>query len=122
MERRRVWWPLVFSAALWVACTSRQRGESEITDGPPDAAAPFVPQVACFAAGTQVATPQGMRPIEGLSPGDTVLSYDIAEGRLRQGKVTALWAHPAQPVGRLDLEDGRVLRVTDEHPIFALDL
>jgi hypothetical protein len=75
----------------------------------------------CFVAGTQIATPAGTRPIETLRLGDIVLAYDEHAGRVVPRPVTATFVHPDHPVGTLPLSDGRVLRVTSNHPIYLPD-
>jgi hypothetical protein len=75
----------------------------------------------CFVAGTQIATPAGTRPIETLRLGDIVLAYDEHAGRVVPRPVTATFVHPDHPVGTLPLSDGRVLRITSNHPIYLPD-
>jgi hypothetical protein len=75
----------------------------------------------CFVAGTQIATPSGTRAIEELRLGDVVLAYDEHAGRVVPRPVTATFVHPDHPVGALPLSDGRVLRVTSNHPIYLPD-
>lgn len=74
----------------------------------------------CFVAGTMVATPDGLRPIEDLKVGDLVLAYDEATGQVEPKPITAL-LRPA-PKAVLDLsfrdEAGEVVRftATADHP------
>jgi hypothetical protein len=75
----------------------------------------------CFVAGTQIATPSGTRAIEELKLGDVVLAYDEHAGRVVPRPVSATFVHPDHPVGSLPLSDGRVLRVTSNHPIYLPD-
>jgi hypothetical protein len=75
----------------------------------------------CFAAGTPIATPSGMRPIEELRLGDLVLAYDEHAARVVARPITATFVHPDRPVGSLRLSDGRVLRVTPNHPMYLPD-
>jgi hypothetical protein len=75
----------------------------------------------CFAAGTPIATPSGHRPIEELELGDLVLAYDEPTGRVVPRPVTATFVHLDQRVGSLLLSDGRVMRVTANHPIYLPD-
>jgi len=81
----------------------------------------FGGNIGCFVAGTPIATPSGTRPIEELRLGDLVLAYDERAGRVVERPVTATFTHPDQPVGALPLSDGRVLRVTANHPIYLPD-
>jgi hypothetical protein len=75
----------------------------------------------CFAAGTAITTPSGEVAIERLRVGDVVLGYDEAAHRVVESPVTAVFVHPDQHPGTLATGDGRVLRVTGEHPIYLAD-
>jgi hypothetical protein len=75
----------------------------------------------CFVAGTQIATPSGTRPIDELRLGDLVLAYDEQAERVVPRPVVETFVHPDHPVGALPLSDGRVLRVTANHPIYLPD-
>jgi Pretoxin HINT domain len=72
----------------------------------------------CFEAGSLVATPGGSVPIERLRIGDQVLAFDERAGSVTPRRVTATFVHQVPESGRLALADGRVLRVTAEHPIY----
>lgn len=68
----------------------------------------------CVEQGTQVLTPSGPVPIERLKPGDTVLGVD----RQTLLPVTVRSLMQVQPEEYLEFSvNGRVLRVTPEHPI-----
>src|SRR5437870_5702848 len=84
---------------------------------PPDAG-PSRPIIACFAAGTSIATPSGEVAIELVRPGDAVLAFDVRQQRVVPSRVTAVQSHPGQRTGRLSVAGGRILRVTAEHPVF----
>ena len=72
----------------------------------------------CFEAGSLVATPGGSVPIELLRIGDPVLAFDERTSSVTPRRVTATFIHEVAQSGRLALADGRVLRVTAEHPIY----
>jgi hypothetical protein len=76
----------------------------------------------CFEAGSLVATPGGSVPIEQLAIGDAVLAFDERSGAVTPRQVTATFVHEVEASGRLALSDGRVLRVTAEHPIYDAGL
>jgi hypothetical protein len=105
----------VVSLVAVLAC--RGPGKSQVDAAPP----PYLPPFACFAAGTRIATPAGEAAIETLLPGRVVLSYDLRDGRVVEGRVTAVHVHAARPLGRLALASGRVLAVTAEHPIYSVE-
>jgi hypothetical protein len=73
---------------------------------------------ACFARGTEITTPEGARPIETLRVGERVTSRDPETGEVREVEVRALVPRGTRPIRALELEGGRVLHVTDEHPLF----
>jgi hypothetical protein len=50
-----------------------------------------------------------------------VLGYDEGGHRVVESPVTAVFVHPDQHPGTLSTADGRVLRVTGEHPIYLAD-
>jgi hypothetical protein len=75
----------------------------------------------CFAAGTLVATAQGLRPIEQVRAGDQVLAADQYTGQRSFKPVVetfqtypdALWEVSVQVAGKSRSE---VLNTTQEHP------
>ncbi len=69
----------------------------------------------CVARGVMVDTPDGRRPIEELSAGDTVTARDPESGEISVVRVHA--TRSAAASATLWLTDG--LRVTAEHPVFA---
>lgn len=72
----------------------------------------------CFEAGSRVATPFGSVPIEMLRVGDEVLAFDSRTGAVVPRPLVATHVHETTRSGLLALADGRMLRVTPEHPIF----
>ncbi len=76
----------------------------------------------CFEAGSPVATPGGSVPIERLEVGDWVLAFDERMGVVLPRRVQATFVHQVAKSGRLSLSDGRVLKVTGEHPIYDAKL
>ena len=76
--------------------------------------------IGCLAEGSRVTTPGGTKPIELVTPGDEVLSYDEAAGSLCWRRVTAKRYSGAQPVREVQVGSRR-LRVTDNHPFYSYD-
>ncbi len=74
--------------------------------------------IGCLAEGSRVTTPGGVKPIELVMPGDEVLSYDEAAGRLCWRRVTAKRYSGEQPVRDVSVGSRR-LRVTDNHPFYS---
>ena len=60
----------------------------------------------CFAPGTQIATPQGMRPVEGISPGDRVETRD-------DGPQPVIWA------GHTDISAAQMTAGPDQRAIWV---
>jgi Fe-S cluster assembly scaffold protein SufB len=74
--------------------------------------------IGCLAEGSRVTTPGGVKPIELLTPGDQVLSYDEASGELCFRTVTAKRFSGHQKVREVR-SGARRLRVTDNHPFYS---
>jgi hypothetical protein len=70
----------------------------------------------CVAFGQRVLTADGWRPIETIRPGDLVQT----RAGLRPVEVSRMTSEAAQTVV-VELHDGRVLRVTGNHPLFFED-
>jgi Fe-S cluster assembly scaffold protein SufB len=78
--------------------------------------------IGCLAEGSTVTTPNGVKPIELVVPGEQVLSFDHHSGRLVFRTVKAKRFSGVQPVREVRL-GSRSLMVTDNHPFlsFAYD-
>ena len=63
----------------------------------------------CFAAGTEVATMTGRRPIESLRAGDRVLTWDTATGSLGLQPILTVFHNPPSKTLRLELEDDAIV-------------
>ncbi len=74
----------------------------------------------CFPAGTAIATPEGVRAIETIRPGETVLAYDAEQKRERPVQVRVVKQRLANTILVLRAGD-RELRVTANHPIYSAD-
>ena len=70
----------------------------------------------CLEEGTPIVTPRGPVPVERLAPGDAVVA--LVDGKPRAAAVQAVTR--VYPTTYLELSfDGRVLRVTPDHPLAA---
>ena len=76
---------------------------------------------ACFTAGTQVATPQGNREIETLTPGDKVYTCDESTGERCIRTVTRTFVRSMAAVVAITLSTGEVLHATEEHPFRVVE-
>ena len=74
--------------------------------------------IGCLAEGSRVTTPGGTKPIELVTPGDEVLSYDESAGSLCWRRVTAKRYSGEQAVRKVRV-GSRQLRVTDNHPFYS---
>jgi len=74
--------------------------------------------IGCLAQGSRVTTPSGLKPIELVTPGESVLSYDEEVGELCFRAVRAKRFSGYQPVREVRA-GRRVLRVTDNHPFYS---
>jgi len=72
----------------------------------------------CLAEGSTVTTPHGIRPIEQISVGDSVLAYDDSKGKLVFRTVTAKRFSGHQKVHTISVGE-RHLRVTANHPFYS---
>ena len=68
----------------------------------------------CFVAGTPIQTPEGVRPIESIAIGDSVLAWDPESGFVVE-KVTELHRRTSSNLWRVRV-DGEDFVVTGEHP------
>src|SRR5579875_2310970 len=102
-----------WSTNVYNLVTKRARAEAEAhvewVDG----------NIGCLAQGSVVTTPGGTKPIELVSPGDQVLSYDERAGQLVFRTVTAKRFSGYQAVRVVRCGERR-LRVTDHHPFLSL--
>lgn len=71
----------------------------------------------CFLAGTRIVTERGLMPIEQLSIGMRVWSR-TETGALALAPITETFQRQVEGHLRLTLMDGRVIRVTAEHPFW----
>jgi len=76
-------------------------------------------KTSCFPAGTPVATPRGLAPIETLRPGDPVYAWDEATGEVTARGVSEVERRVARGLVRVRLADGSEITATDDHPFFV---
>ncbi|HEY3718478.1 MAG TPA: polymorphic toxin-type HINT domain-containing protein [Jatrophihabitantaceae bacterium] len=74
----------------------------------------------CFAAGTDVATASGEKPIEKIKVGDKVWAQDLATGKRSLRKVTGLFKKVAAAMMTI-IVAGSAVVVTTEHPFYTPD-
>ncbi len=99
-----------YNTAVGIIKQLAKRGARGAVEGAAEACA------LCFPAGTLVATPHGLHPINTLHVGDTVLSENPATGKVEAEAVQAVIADPVSPLIAVDLSDGSAITVTADHP------
>lgn len=72
----------------------------------------------CFVAGTRVRCLDGDRPIEDLAVSDSVLAFDVVEGRTIVGRVAAIHRALVSEVRTIVAGSVRMRGVTRAHPIY----
>lgn len=73
----------------------------------------------CAVAGTLIATPGRATPIEVLKSGDPVYSYNLKTGDIELDEVVSFMTKKSNKIFKITLEDGKMLELTAEHPIFT---
>lgn len=82
----------------------------------------LIAQLGCLRAGTIVTLADGTgRPIEELRAGDHVICLDETSGRLSTAPIEKHWTRDADDLWTLTWDNGAVLHVTSEHPIWTRD-
>jgi len=75
---------------------------------------------ACFVAGTPIRLADGsLKAIEKVKQGDRVLTRDPESGEQGPGAVSRAFVRQSHRIYRLELNDGRVIRTTGEHPFWV---
>jgi|GEM_PF-2419440 len=72
----------------------------------------------CFVAGTLIKTDKGNKPIEEISVGDMVYSYNPLTGDTGYKKVRRLYIHDAYSLTKLTIAGEEVI-ATDNHPFYV---
>ncbi len=73
----------------------------------------------CCVAGTKIATDQGSRAIESVEVGDCVYSKDLETGQVVKDRVVSVMERTVDVVLEIVREDGSVLCITEEHPVYV---
>ncbi len=75
----------------------------------------------CFIAGTLVATPEGLVPIESVAEGDEIMtrSQDDPSARVHAGTVTRVFRNVAPAILWLTLASGEVMGTTPGHEVWT---
>lgn len=90
---------------------------SEVCNGVPDKNGIEKPCHFCSPKNTKVNTPTGYKNIEDVSVGDTVLSFDGE--KIVNNTVVETYKHSnATEIITLELEDGKILKLTPDHLVF----
>lgn len=74
----------------------------------------------CFAAGTPVLMADGSsKAIEDVAIGDRVVTFNETDKTIVSGEVLALESPERDHLSTLTFADGRILQLTDEHPLYT---
>ncbi len=73
----------------------------------------------CVTGNTGVATTGKTIPIKKLKVGDIVLSKNIDSGLLEEDPVVSVMQRNTNNLLRIHLENGKILEITPEHPVFV---
>ncbi len=73
----------------------------------------------CFTAGSKVSTPDGDKAIEEIKLGDMVNTYNMETKAVEPTQVTDTLAHHDRHTLEIEVEDGRKLVTTVEHPLWT---
>jgi hypothetical protein len=73
----------------------------------------------CFIAGSKVSTPDGEKNIEEIKLGDMVNTYNMENKAVEPTQVTDTLAHHDRHTLEIEVEDGRKLITTVEHPLWT---
>lgn len=72
----------------------------------------------CVEEGTLIETPEGRVPVERIRDGDPILAYDSSSGRLVEARAGRTASREVVEVLEIRV-GGRVLRVTEDHPLMT---
>ena len=72
----------------------------------------------CVETGTLISTPEGRVPVEQIRDGDPILAYDSSSGRLVVARAGRTASREVDEVLEIRV-GGRVLRVTEDHPLMT---
>ena len=76
----------------------------------------------CLPAGANVDTPQGEVPIEKLKEGDKVLGFDKTTHKVREQVIVETMSREyTGNMVLIELENGKVIEVTEDHPVILSD-
>ena len=76
----------------------------------------------CFLAGTQITMEdETLKNIEDIRAGDRVASYDAISNEIASGVVGCIFSPFRNHINHIQFEDGRILNVTSDHPLFTTD-
>jgi len=73
----------------------------------------------CFAKGTTVSTPNGLKVIESLKKDDTVFSHNQNLNELEQVIVEKIAASRHSVINKITFSDGTVVKSTTDHPYWV---
>jgi RHS repeat-associated protein len=92
----------------------------QLTKDAPDLAERLINCVACFTAGTQINTIDGLKPIEEIKVGDMVLSYDENTKTYEYKPVAQTFTAVKDNIVKLKIAgESKIFTTTTEHPFYV---
>lgn len=95
-----------------------QKAAKEVTQGMSKRQMRREARKKCFVAGTLIHTQMGLIPIENLSVGDSVWSYDVLTGEVALKPIASYFVRTSDHL-RVIVIDNDTIFTTDEHPFFV---
>ena len=74
----------------------------------------------CFLPNTKISTPGGEKNIQDLKKGDEVKSFDVEKNKETKSIVEKIYETTRSAYYKIKLKDGTELKVTGEHPLYAI--
>ena len=95
-------------------------GMGEAPAGAAEAEAPAARSLSCFPAGTQVATAEGLRPIESIVAGQRVWAYDLIASQWQLRHVLRAYSRPCEGNAASVTVAEETIESTSRHPYFVV--
>jgi len=73
----------------------------------------------CTIAGTPISVVGGNKPIEHLMVGDSIYSRNVETMQMEVTEITATMERTVHEIYEIELENGRKLNITGEHPVWV---
>ena len=76
----------------------------------------------CFIEGTKISLMgSNTKNIEDLSPGDSILTYNVDENKQEEGNIENISSKFVDSIIKITFDDGNIIKTTEEHPFYVKD-